>query len=117
MTDVTLTDAERAALQLPSPPGLPPLPPLTQSTPATVSTLTVPVTVIIGTIRAPEGFWEHLRVGDRLPMPVPTDGLKICIGGSHPLGTGDIRRVGNHLAVQIRQWQPGDLASETEAFA
>jgi len=106
---MVLTDEEREALRLPPPPkpsaGIPPL---ERVLPAHLSDLAVSIRVELGTIRAAEGTWEQLRVGDRLPIPSLTQGFPI-LADNYLMGTGAIRRVGNHLAVQIQQWGPDQV--------
>lgn len=85
-----LTDAERAALTLPTAAAVvPPLP--------------VTLRVVLGTIEAPEYAWEQLAVGDRLTWPIPGEGCTVWIG-DYQIGTGVVRRVGSRLAVELRTW-------------
>ena len=101
---IVLSDVERAALTLPPKAhGVAGVPPLDLVSPPRLPSLEIPIRIELGTIHAPEATWEQLRVGDRLPIPTPAQGFAI-LADHYRLGTGDICRVGNHLAVQIRQW-------------
>lgn len=105
-----ITDEERAALELPPPPKpSAAIPPLERAVPAHLADLAVSIRVELGTIRAAEGTWEQLRVGDRLPIPAVAQGFPI-LADEYLMGTGSIRRVGNHLAVEIQQWGPDQVA-------